>query len=88
MSGPKISDHALVRLLERAGGLDIEQLREEVSISLENAFSAARSISQSDFLIRVDGMVYVVRGSVVTTVLDDKEPRDQAFALRKRTPAR
>ena len=78
MPAPKITDHALVRFLERAGGMDVEQLRADLSASLERANMAARALSQSDFLIRVDGLLYVVRGENVVTVIDDSDPRQHA----------
>lgn len=74
MAGPHISDHALIRLLERAGGYDMETLRARMERALSRAHAAARSISDSDYLIRVDGHTFVVRGDTVTTVLDDNTP--------------
>jgi hypothetical protein len=76
-----VSDHALLRFLERAGGLDIEELRARLTNSLVRAHVAARSLGNSDYLIRSDGMLYVVRGEIVTTVVDDKEPRGRAATL-------
>lgn len=71
MSAPGVSDHALLRLLERGGLFDIEQLRAALGESLRRAHEAARSISASDYVIKVDGLVYVVRGETVATVLED-----------------
>lgn len=82
MSGPVISDHALVRFLERGGDLDLEALRHRLSASLARAHSAARSIGSTDYLIRADGLIFCVRHDTVTTVLDDSNPHDSARALR------
>ena len=82
MAGPHITDHALVRFLERAGGLDIEELRSELSTSLARAYAAARSVSESDFLIRADGLVYVVRGQNVVSIIDDRKPEQHGRITR------
>lgn len=79
-----ISDRALLRFLERAGGLDVEGLRSCLESSLARAHAAARSLGDSDYLIRSDGLVYVVRGQTVTTVADDKEPVGLAATLEQR----
>jgi len=84
LSAPQISDHALVRFLERVGGMEIEAVRDALAASLHRAHQAARTLGRNDFLIRVDGAVYVVRGDVVVTVLDDKDPRDHAHSIRRR----
>jgi hypothetical protein len=76
-----VSDHALLRFLERAAGLDIEGLRLTLTASLARAHSAARSLSDSDYLIKADGLIYVVRGETVTTVLPDKQPVGRAATL-------
>lgn len=79
-----ISDHALLRFLERAGGLDIEELRARLTNSLHRAHAAARSLGDSDYLIRSDGLLYVVRGETVTTVVDDKSEGGRAATLAQR----
>lgn len=79
-----ISDHALLRFLERAGGLDIEELRARLGNSLERAHEAARSVSDSDYLIRADGLLYVVREETVTTVIEHKDPISAAAILAQR----
>lgn len=78
-----ITDHALLRFLERAGGLDVESLRASLAASLDRAHAAARSVTSSDYLVRADGMLYVVRGDAVTTVLDDVDPIRTARALSR-----
>lgn len=84
MSKPRVSDHALVRWLERAGGLDVEDLRTKLEESLERAHTAARSVSSSDYLIKADGLLYVVRGEIVSTVLDEHSEGASAASLAKR----
>ena len=82
MALPKISDHALLRLLGRHGGFDVEALREELSAVLNRAHHAARAMGDSDYLIKIDGMTFVVRGETVTTVLETRAPAEEAYALR------
>ena len=82
MSGPVISDHALVRFLERAGGFDYEPLKARLSQSLARGYRAARSISAADFLVKVDGMVFVIRADTVVTVLPDDHSGTPGAALK------
>jgi len=84
MTRPRVSDHALVRFVERAGGLDVEALRACLENSLARAHSAARSVSSADYLIKADGLVYVVRGEIVTTLVEEKDPVASAAILTQR----
>ncbi|MBB5046770.1 hypothetical protein HNR60_001518 [Rhodopseudomonas rhenobacensis] len=72
-SGINVSDHALLRLLERAGAVDVEALRRAVATSIGRAVLVAESIGASEFVIVADGLSYVVKNGVVTTVFP--EPR-------------
>lgn len=76
-----VSDHALLRFLERAAGMDIEDLRLRLNTSLARAHSAARELSGSDYLIKADGLIYVVRGETVTTVIPEMEEHGRAATL-------
>ncbi len=67
--GIEISDHALVRFLDRAGGLDVEGVRAHLADSLGRSFDAARRIGVAHYTIHADGLIYVVRNGVVVTVL-------------------
>lgn len=74
----RVSDHALLRFLERGGGVDIEALRDQVSATLQRAADAAATVAAGNYTITVDGLVFVVRaaigGPVIVTVLDDRGP--------------
>lgn len=70
-----ISDHALIRFIERAGGFDVEGLRSAVAASLDRAAAAAAQIGAEDYTIRADGLIYRVRSSVVVTVVNPELPR-------------
>lgn len=80
---PGISDHALVRFLQRSG-LDVERVRGELSRSLAKAHGAAVALGGADHLIVADGLTYVVRKGVVATVLPDAGyPAGRARALHR-----
>jgi hypothetical protein len=64
----RISDHALVRFLERAGGLDVEAVRLALADSLARAASAAEQLDARRYTIQADGLRYVVADGVVITV--------------------
>lgn len=67
----KISDHALLRWLERSGAIDAAAMKKLLAGSLARAWRAARSISQKDVIVLVDGLVYIIRSDVVVTVMED-----------------
>lgn len=71
VKGPRISDHALLRFLERGGGLAVEELRAQLELSIARAGEAAERLGACDNLIRADKFVFVVRGRVVTTILPE-----------------
>lgn len=70
-AGIGISDHALVRWLDRTGAMDVEQLRQRLAASLQRACDKAGELDATEFVILADGLVYVVKSDVVVTVLDD-----------------
>ncbi|OJY35791.1 MAG: hypothetical protein BGP11_16070 [Rhodobacterales bacterium 65-51] len=66
----RVSDHAVLRYLERAGGFRIEELRAAIAGRL------AEAVEAGERQILMDGVIFVVRGSLceegglnVTTVL-------------------
>lgn len=71
-----VSDHALVRFLELSG-MDVESVRMSLQVGLAHAAAVARGMGNSDFVIKMDGNQFVVRGDVVTTAL----PRSKSNAL-------
>ena len=70
----QVSDHALVRFLERSGALDIEQLRASLAAGLERGRRSAERIGIGDYVILADGLKFVVQDDVVVTVLDERMP--------------
>lgn len=83
-SGIGITDHALVRWLDRSGAMDMEQLRQLLAASLERACLAATRLDAGKFLVLADGMVFVVQDNTVITVIeDDGRPGTRARVLRQ-----
>lgn len=74
-----ISDHALVRWLQRSGAMDMEAMKAMLAASLERAVDAAASMGGAAgshapprrYLILADGLVFIMEGSVLVTVHDD-----------------
>jgi hypothetical protein len=63
-----VTDHALVRVLERVGGFEIERLRREIARKVQAAVDAGAGA------VVIDGYAYIIgraddRGPAVTTVL-------------------
>lgn len=67
----RVTDHALLRFMERAGGLDVEAVRTAIGASLDRAADAADRIGMDEYTILADGLAYVVRGGNVVTVLPE-----------------
>lgn len=65
----RVCDHALLRFIERVGGIDVESMRRNVAESLDRAADAAEQIGAREMTIIVDGFRYVVVKGVVVTVL-------------------
>ncbi|SFD72979.1 hypothetical protein SAMN05428997_14627 [Bosea sp. CRIB-10] len=66
----RVTDHALVRFLQRSGAADVEQLRWTIAAGLERGRRAAERIGLVDYVIVADGLKFVVEAGVVVTVLD------------------
>ena len=69
--GPIISDHALVRWLDRTGAMDVESLRAMLRASLARAADAAERIGGGRALILADGLVFVMSDGVIITVVEE-----------------
>lgn len=80
MSGPRLSDHAVLRFLERSG-VQVEQLRATLESALDRAGRAAAELDASEYLIVVDDLTFVVRSGTVTTILPEGSPGSRARAL-------
>lgn len=59
-----VTDHALVRYLERALGLDFSTARWAIEHAVREAADAGASS------VRIGGLTYMLKGHVVVTVID------------------
>lgn len=66
----KVTDHALVRFLDRSGAAEIEALRLTLAHSLERARLGAQRAGIADYVIVADGLRSVVKDDALITVLD------------------
>lgn len=72
----RVCDHALLRFIERVGGLDVEQLRSTLEGSLNRAAGVAAELGAQEMVVIADGVKYVViKGIVVTVLSADMKPK-------------
>lgn len=79
-----ISDHALLRHLERVEGIDVESIRADLQHRFSPAHEAVIIIGVENYSIRAGDLSYIVRGGTVTTVLPALGKRTRWFALDPR----
>ncbi len=73
-----VSDHALVRFLERTGLASFDGLRADLAQSLARAREKASDLDRDSFVVVADGFKYIVERGVLVTVLDpDTPPRSR-----------
>lgn len=82
MTRLRVSDHAVLRYLERFGGFEIDRLRAEIARTVAGAGGTRPGT------VAVDGAAYVVRdgedGPVVTTVMVIADLRSRRRSRRYR----
>lgn len=88
MSQLGISDHALIRWIERTGMADLEPVRSALRDSLARAAGAAGQLGSGEYLILADGLVYVVRNKVLVTVIEDDGRHSRVRAMQHRQEPR
>lgn len=75
----RVSDHAIIRYLERVEGLDMDIIRAEILAIAGPAAAAGAKV------LRRDGYTYIIeRGAIVTVLPDDKQRLPQRPADRRR----
>lgn len=67
----QVSDHALLRMLERAGGVDVEAVRIAIAGSVAKAAAVAEQLGQHEYTIVADGYHYIVSNGTVVTIYQD-----------------
>jgi hypothetical protein len=68
----RVSDHALLRHLERVGYVDVEGLRAALVEQLARGVGTARQIGADHYVVRFSDAGYVVKNGVVVTVLTNR----------------
>lgn len=65
----RISDHAVLRYMERRLGVDVDAVRREIASAVDTPRmrDVAEFAGETGCSIRLDGMVYCLRGGTVTT---------------------
>jgi hypothetical protein len=80
MSDPTVTDHAVVRYLERIVGLDVEALRAAIAADCGRAQGAP--------CVRAEHARYIVRGKEVVSVFDRETVPHWTFLARIQRGAR
>ena len=75
---PKVSDHAVIRYLERSQGVDIEGVRSEIAKKAKNG------LEQDATAVIVDGLRYPIVDGVITTVLCQNRTANHIGKLRRK----
>lgn len=65
---PLVSDHAVLRELQRARGIDVEAVRRQIAAKVR------RGVAQGACGVLVDGLRYVIRNGTVVTILHSAGP--------------
>ena len=73
--GPRVSDHAVLRFLEREGGLDVEAVRRAMAASIARAVAVADKLDGASYKVVTTGVTFVVEGGVVVTVVPNRSGR-------------
>jgi hypothetical protein len=76
---PRVSDHAVLRYIERIYGLDVDAVRHHIAREV----SAAAALGATT--VRVGGVSYVIRGGVVVTAINGRQmPRGRNKKNRRK----
>ena len=72
MTSVHVTDHAVLRYLERVCGLDIDALRASIAAGCERGAAAGAPV------VRFSGARFLLRGERVVTAIDDEHFCDHA----------
>lgn len=78
----RISDHAMIRFLERVGGLDVEAIRYAMARSLDEAARLGAAV------VVIDGFRYILREDDSGPVLVTVEPKSDTNPVHRRAHRR
>lgn len=68
-----VTDHAVLRFLERVHGLELEKLRAELRAKAERGMTAAQSIGGGHYTLVVDGVKFRCCNDRIVTVVTGDE---------------
>lgn len=63
-----VTDHAVLRYLERVMGIDMDQLRDTIQADLGRAAEAAERLGQTKYKVQMNGCVFVIADGACVTV--------------------
>lgn len=75
-----ISDHAVVRYLERVMKVDVERVRREIGRRVDRGAELGASG------VEIDGLVFKLQDGTVTTVLEASRPDKRCGRQRRERP--
>lgn len=82
----RVSDHAVLRYLERVGGFEIDRLRAEIARRVLAEGPGIRG-DGGEICVQIEGIVYVVRedeyGPIVTTAIRSRAPKSRLPRFRE-----
>ena len=80
-----VSDHALVRFLERVRGMDVEVIRAEIGHNLDRALDRADEVQPMPMAsgVMLDGFSYRLTNGRVTTVRSPGSPDPRTGGARR-----
>lgn len=71
-----VTDHAVLRYIERIHGVDVETLREELRQMAVRGAQAAETIGGGEYAIKTGEMTLKVVGCNVVTIVAPRKARD------------
>lgn len=80
MKQPRVTDHAVLRYIERVGGFDVEAVRQHI------AKVCAEAVAAGATTLKHDGIRFTFSTGAVTTVMPDKPgPTGMTIAKLRRS---
>lgn len=70
----RVSDHAVLRYLQRQSGLDVEAVRAEIAALVARGVAAGTSLDAGGFTVLAGGLRFVVKNEVIVTTLRCDQP--------------
>lgn len=75
---PQVSDHALVRFIERVHGIDLSSIKAHILTP-----RIVESVRAGASAVVVDGVKFIVRGGVLVTVVTNDKPKNRPPRYRE-----